>query len=53
LIETAKLNQLNPESYMRFLLEKLTSAGDDVDFKELLPTRVTNEQIEDFLKTLS
>ena len=53
LIETAKMNQLNPEKYMRYLLETLTVADNNIDFKELLPTRVTNEQIENYLASLS
>ena len=53
LIETAKMNQLNPEKYMRYLLEKLTVADNSIDFKELLPTRVTSEQIENYLASLS
>lgn len=52
LIETAKMNQLNSERYMRYLLEKLTVADNNIDFKELLPTRVTNEQIEGYLASL-
>ena len=54
LIETAKMNKLNPEKYMRYLLEKLTVAdNNNIDFKELLPTQVTSEQIENYLTSLS
>jgi len=53
LIETAKMNKLNPEKYMRYLLEKLTVADNNIDFKELLPTRVTSEQVENYLTSLS
>jgi len=47
LVETAKLNKLEPYSYMRYLLEKIPVTNDE-NFKELLPTRVTQEQIDNF-----
>lgn len=53
LIETARMNQLDPDKYMRFLLENLTVADDTLDFKELLPTRVTSEQIDSYLASLN
>ncbi len=48
LVETAKLNKLEPYAYMRYLLEKIPVTNDK-NFKELLPTRVTQEQIDNFL----
>ena len=47
LVETAKLNKLEPYTYMRYLLEKIPVTNDE-NFKELLPTRVTQEQIDNF-----
>ena len=49
LVESAKLNKLDPYKYIRFILEKITQISNDDDFKELLPTRVTAKQIDDFL----
>ena len=49
LVESAKLNKLDPYKYMRFILEKIPEFSSDNDFKELLPTRVTAEQIDNFL----
>ncbi|MCD6475987.1 MAG: transposase domain-containing protein [Anaerolineaceae bacterium] len=51
LVETAKLNKLEPYAYMRYLLEN-TPVTNDENFKELLPTRVTQEQIDNFLPRL-
>jgi len=47
LVETAKLNKLEPYTYMRYLLEKIPVTNDE-NFKELLPTRITQEQIDNF-----
>lgn len=47
LVETAKLNKLEPYKYMRYLLEKIPVANDE-NVKELLPTRVTQEQVDKF-----
>ena len=47
LVESAKLNKLEPYTYMRYLLEKIPVTNDE-DFKELLPTRVTQKQIDNF-----
>jgi transposase len=47
LVETAKLNKLEPYTYMRYLLEKIPVTNDE-NFKDLLPTRVTQEQIDNF-----
>ncbi len=49
LVESAKLNKLDPYKYIRFILEKIPHLSSDDDFKELLPTRVTAEQIDNFL----
>jgi len=48
LIETAKLNKLDPHKYMLYLLEKIPVTNKE-NFKELLPTLVESEQIEKFL----
>ena len=47
LVETAKLNKLEPYAYMRYLLEKIPVTNEE-NFKELLPTRVTQEQVDNF-----
>ncbi len=47
LIEIAKQNKLEPYSYKRYLLEMIPVTKEE-DFKELLPTRVTQEQIDKF-----
>ena len=47
LVETAKLNKLEPYKYMRYLLEKIPVTSDE-NFKALLPTRVTQEQVDKF-----
>ena len=49
LVETAKLNKLDPYQYMRYLLEKIPHLVNEEDYKELLPTRVTREQVKKFL----
>ena len=48
LIETAKLNKLDPHKYMLFLLEKIPVTNKE-NFKELLPTQVKRDQIDKFL----
>lgn len=48
LVETAKLNKLDPYKYMLYLLEKIP-ATDKKNFKELLPTEMKPEQIDKFL----
>ena len=49
LVESAKLNKLDPYKYIRFILEKIPHTFDDDDFKELLPTRVSAKQIDEYL----
>jgi transposase len=49
LVESAKLNNLDPYKYIRFILEKIPHTFDDDDFKELLPTRVSAKQIDEYL----
>ncbi len=48
LIESAKMNKLDPHRYMLYLLEKIP-VTDKEDFKELLPTQVNSGQIDKFL----
>ena len=40
LIETAKANGLEPYTYLRYLFEKIPSAVNEADFRELLPNRI-------------
>jgi transposase len=49
LVESAKLNKLDPYKYMRFILEKIPQLSGDDDFKELLPTQVDAKQIDEYL----
>jgi transposase len=49
LVESAKLNKLDPYKYMRFILEKIPQLSGDDDFKELLPTQVNAKQINEYL----
>jgi len=49
LVESAKLNKLDPYKYIRFILEKIPHTFEDDDFKELLPTRVSAKQIDEYL----
>lgn len=47
IIESAKLNGLNPYLYLRFLFSKLTTIGDNrEELRKLLPCFVTAEEIE-------
>ena len=48
LVESAKLNNLEPYKYMRYLLEKIPHITSQEDYEELLPTRVTQEQLDNF-----
>ncbi len=45
LIETAKANGLEPYSYLRHLLENLTSANTDDDYKALLPQYIDRNSV--------
>jgi transposase len=45
LIETAKANNLEPYSYLRFLFDKLPHAKSDADYKTLLPSQVGKDQL--------
>ena len=45
LIETAKANKLDVYKYLRFLLENLPLAENTEDYKKLLPSKVSAEQI--------
>ncbi len=49
LIETAKINNLNPEQYLRFLLEKIIHVKERDELLDLLPNRVSQETIDEFL----
>jgi transposase len=48
LVETAKLNGLEPYRYIHFLLEKIVVAKERDDFLDLLPNRVRKEEIDSF-----
>jgi transposase len=45
LIETAKANKLDVYRYLRFLFENLPLAETEDDYKKLLPSKVTGEQV--------
>jgi len=49
LIETAKLNNLNPEKYLYFLLEKIIHVKEQDELLALLPNRVSQETIDEFM----
>ena len=49
LIETAKINNLNPEQYLRFLLEKIIHVKEQGELLDLLPNRVNQETIDKFM----
>ena len=49
LIETAKINDLNPEKYLTFLLEKILHVKDQEELHSLLPNRVSQETIDEYL----
>ncbi|MBN2231292.1 MAG: transposase domain-containing protein, partial [Deltaproteobacteria bacterium] len=51
LVETAKLNGLEPYRYIRFLLEKIVAAKERDDFHNLLPNRVRKEEVDSFFLT--
>jgi len=45
LIETAKANDLEPYSYLRFLFERLPHAKSEYDYVALLPNRLSADQL--------
>jgi len=45
LIETAKANNLEPYSYLRFLFDKLPHAKSENDYESLLPNRLDQEKL--------
>jgi hypothetical protein len=45
LIETAKANELEPYSYLRYLFENLPLAQNEEEYLELLPNRVEKSTI--------
>jgi len=49
LIETAKLNNLNLEKYLYFLLEKIIHVKEQDELLALLPNRVSQETIDEFM----
>ena len=46
LIETAKVNGLEPYAYLRYLFEKLPLAQSEADYLALLPNRVEKATID-------
>ena len=48
-LNSAKLNKLDPYKYIRFTIEKIPHIFQDNDFKDLLPTRVSTKQIDEYL----
>ncbi|MBN2232335.1 MAG: transposase domain-containing protein, partial [Deltaproteobacteria bacterium] len=51
LVETAKLNGLDPCRCIRFLLEKIVVAKERDDLHNLLPNRVRKEEVDRFFLT--
>jgi len=49
LVETAKINNLNPEQYFHFLLEKIIHTKEQDELLALLTNRVTQETIDKFM----
>jgi len=49
LIESAKINNLNPEKYIYFLLEKIIHVKEQDELLDLLPNRVSQETIDEFM----
>jgi transposase len=45
LIETAKANQLEPYSYLRYLFDRLPHAKSEEDYKSLLPNQLSKKQL--------
>ena len=50
LIETAKANNLEPYSYLRFLFDRLPHANSENDYKALLPNHLSRYQLTDAFK---
>jgi len=46
LIESAKANKLEPYKYLRYLFERLPFASADEDYRKLLPSSLSLEQLE-------
>ena len=45
LIETAKANDLEPYAYLRYLFDKLPLANSEDDYRALLPSRLSRQQL--------
>ena len=50
LIETAKANNLEPYSYLRFLFDRLPHAKSEDDYKALLPNRLSDAELNNVFK---
>ena len=50
LVESAKANQLEPYKYLRYLFENLPFANTLEEYKKLLPSSLTQEQLESVSK---
>lgn len=50
LVESAKANQLDPYKYLRYLFENLPFANTLEEYKKLLPSSLTQEQLESVSK---
>jgi len=49
LIETAKINNLNPETYLKYLLEKIVHVKEQDELLNLLPNKVSQETVDEFM----
>ena len=49
LVETAKINNLNPEIYLKYLLEKIIHVKEQDELLDLLPNRISQETIDEFM----
>lgn len=47
LVESAKANKLEPYKYLRFLFENLPFAITEVDYRRLLPSRVSQQMLKE------
>jgi hypothetical protein len=50
LVETAKVNNLNPYDYLTYLFEKFPKCQTEDEMKALLPNRVQTQDIQNFFK---
>ena len=51
IIETAKANRLEPYRYLRYLFAKIPFIKNDAEYKNLLPTRIDPDVIDQFFES--